>query len=153
MQIVALLTAAAKAAAVPPALLLSICYTESTFRNVVHPDDGVTASYGVCQVKLETARMFKHDVTEQDLMVPKKNARFAALYLARQLSRYHRVWSCAATAYNRGSVLEPLDINNTNCDTKYSRKVLKIWREQSWKTYRAQGRAKHPRRSLLKEAS
>ncbi len=148
MEFITLLTAAAKAAAVPPALLLSICYTESTFKNVATPHDGGSASLGICQVKVATAAMFEKGVTDDDLMVPAKNAKFAALYLARQLKRYSGVWVCAATAYNRGSVLGGLDTNYTNCNTKYSRKVLAAFKEASWMRTKAQGRA-NLRQSLL----
>lgn len=144
MDMIAVITAAAKAVSLPPAFLLSVCFVETGHRNLVHQDDGGTPSLGVCQVKTATAQMFDKRATDTALMDPVKNARFAARYLAKQLKRYGD-FVCAAAAYNKGSVR--LDTNSTNCHTKYSRKVMKTWKEESWKTKprkrkQAQGRAR-----------
>ncbi len=95
--------AAAKAASLPPALLLSVCFVESGFRNTISPTDGSSASYGVCQVKLSTARMFNPKVHASDLLIPQENARYAAIYLKYQLSRYGYDVRRAVCAYNSGS--------------------------------------------------
>lgn len=129
MELIALLTLAASQAGVPPALLLSVCYTESNFRNVVSPHDGKSASYGICQVKAATARMVKVNLTDTAyLMEEKVNAKVAAKYLKYQLSRYDGNWDCAVAAYNRGSVQCNADV----IEKRYVKKVRKTLKEKSW---------------------
>ena len=118
MSTIAAIAAAAKAAAIPPALLLSVCFTESGFRNTLSPTDGKSASYGVCQVKLATARMFNPKVHASTLMNPKVNAMYAAIYLKYQLRRYGYDVRRAVCAYNSGSHYYP----NRGC--AYSDRVL-----------------------------
>lgn len=137
MDMVTVITLAAKSAGVPAGLLLAVCTTETHLRNVISQHDGHSASIGVCQVKLATARMFSKRVTQYQLWDPRANARFAALYLAKQLKRYPSI-ECAVTAYNRGSV----DIKISTCNTKYSSKVMKALKEESWKKLKTQGRVK-----------
>lgn len=141
VSLITIITAAAKAASIPPALLLAICTTETGLHNSIHQDDGGTPSVGICQVKETTARLFNRKVKKYDLWEPRKNARYAALYLARQLKRYHGDWVCAATAYNRGSV-HVVDTNYTKCHSKYSDKVMQALKGESWKTYKVHGRTK-----------
>lgn len=86
-----------------PALLMAICYTESEFKNRVHRQDGNSSSYGICQLKLQTARQFIPNLKSQDLMLPFLNLQLASFYLAQQLRRYHGNIRKAISAYNAGS--------------------------------------------------
>lgn len=122
LDIISIITAAAKAAAVPPALLLAICHVETGHRNVFSPVDGKRASYGVCQVQLRTARTFSPKAHPSSLLNPEENARYAALYLAYQLHRYDDSWSCAALAYNRGTAR--FAARESKCNNRYVAKVM-----------------------------
>ncbi|NIO44455.1 MAG: transglycosylase SLT domain-containing protein [Candidatus Aenigmarchaeota archaeon] len=86
----------------PPNLLKSICYTESHFRNVINKDDGGSPSYGICQIKLETARMYDKNITAKDLMYPRINIWFAGLYLRDLLKKYDNNIRLGIAAYNAG---------------------------------------------------
>lgn len=95
---------------VPRELVLAICWGESSFRNrgVTHLD-GQTMSYGVCQVKLETAEwldtIYPHvgyKASAKTLHSPYRNALYAAKYLHYQLKRYKGDWKLAVNAYNSG---------------------------------------------------
>lgn len=115
---------AADKAQVPRELVLAVCWGESSFRTtgVTHVD-GETPSYGVCQVKLETAQFIdkfyrlKHKVTPERLNSTMINAFYAAKYLKYQLNRYKQDWKLAVDAYNKGTAL--------GHKTKYVRKVTK----------------------------
>jgi soluble lytic murein transglycosylase-like protein len=102
MSIASIILAAAKATGIPGVLLLAICTHESKLNNVVVQDDNGSPSYGVCQIKEETAKMVGFTDSE-DLMQPKTNAKYAALYLKKQLDRYDGNWCKATAAYNAGS--------------------------------------------------
>jgi hypothetical protein len=105
----------------PPGLLASLCYVESTHNvNAVHHDDGGTDSLGVCQVKQSTAKWMGHGGTEKDLMEPAVNVYYAAKYLAYQGRRYKGNWTRAMVAYNRGNAK---DLTRS----QYSDKVNKTW--------------------------
>lgn len=99
---------AAHIVGVPSDLLTAICKTESSLRPIKSIQDGVTKSYGICQVKLETAQWMdkvykhKHKATEAILHQPYTNALYAAKYLRLQYLRYHGNWVMAITAYNKG---------------------------------------------------
>ena len=56
MSYSAIILAAAKAVGVPGALLLAICTHESNLQNVIAPQDHGSPSYGLCQVKQDTAK-------------------------------------------------------------------------------------------------
>ena len=84
-------------------MLLAICSVESDWRNVAK-QDGPTYSYGVCQVKLATARWVSgnESIGEHDLMDPLFNLYIASLYLQYQLDRYSGDVDRAISAYNAG---------------------------------------------------
>jgi len=102
------LRAAAKQVGISSDLLVAVCWVESNHRNVPVRMDGATPSYGVCQVKLETAehmdQVFRHRIkaTPARLNQPRINAFYAAKYLKYQLKRYRGDWKRAADAYNKG---------------------------------------------------
>lgn len=105
IDLIATTVAAAKAALVPPALLLAICSAETDWKPRLNPDDGGSASHGLCQIKLTTAQMFDRHATPAKLRDPAYNARMAALYLRYQLGRYPNNPKCVISAYNAGSCL------------------------------------------------
>lgn len=116
---------AASITQVPEKLLMSICWHESNFRikKVTHMDGG-SLSYGICQIKLDTAKLMakinKHlklQATQANLENPIGNALFAGLYLKHQLDLYDNNWRLAADAYNKG--------NAVNKNSTYVKKVLK----------------------------
>lgn len=88
----------------PPGLLSALCYVESHHKvSAVHHDDGNGDSLGVCQVKLNTAKMLGFRGTYSQLMKPETNIEYAAKYLRKQLLRYDENSPHAIAAYNSGS--------------------------------------------------
>jgi len=110
-------------------LLYSICSVESSGKNVINYYDGKTHSYGLCQIKLETARMFNPNLTQADLMIPHKNIYYAAMYLRRQKKRYEKEWDCIVAAYNAGSCFRKSDGGVVN--EGYVKKVKKEYYKNS----------------------
>ena len=98
-----IILAAAKAANVSGPLLLAICMHESGLSNINVPLDGGSTSYGLCQLKENTASLFGFDNESENLNNPKTNAKYAALYLKYQLNRYDGSWVMATAAYNSGT--------------------------------------------------
>lgn len=109
-QVVKEIIKAAKKENIPSLLLLSVCYTESTFFPREPKMDGNSLSHGICQVKLETALFMdklshtENLTTSKDLQVPFINALYAAKYLKYQISRYKDM-SLAVDAYNKGTAV------------------------------------------------
>jgi soluble lytic murein transglycosylase-like protein len=123
---VSIILSAAKAAKVSGALLLAICTTESHLKNVKVPHDGGSPSYGICQIKYETAKQLGFKGQAEELMNPKTNAEFAAKYLAYQESRYGTEnWCLISAAYNAGSFNESDRLPGHPKNLKYVRKVQK----------------------------
>jgi soluble lytic murein transglycosylase-like protein len=102
----AIILAAAKAAKVSGALLLAICTHESGLNNITVPHDGGSPSYGICQVKYDTAKLMGFTGKPEDLIIPKVNAKWAAAYLKYQEERYDGNWCKIAAAYNAGKYNE-----------------------------------------------
>ncbi len=108
----------------PPGLLSSLCFVESNHKTeAVHINDGKTNSYGVCQIKLETAKWLGFKGTATELMKPKVNIYYAGKYLARNLKRYHGNVNKAVTAYNKGHADSDKIVLS-----KYTTKVFKQWK-------------------------
>lgn len=123
ITLVSLFTAVTIQFKLPPQLIDSICYIESTYNTkAVHHDDGNGDSLGVCQIKLETARLMGFPGTAEQLMYPPTNIWYASAYLKHQLLRYHNNATNAIIAYNQGSV-------KGLTHTRYSDKVVKYWRK------------------------
>jgi hypothetical protein len=152
MDLITIVSTAAISAGVPPALLLSICFQESGLTNKTSVVDGSSASYGVCQVKLNTARMFNKSAHPSHLFSPERNARYAALYLAYQLKRYRYNTRCAVIAYNRGSAKSgcEFDSNIDNLHTKYSKDVFKHLEAKTWTRLSEHSRPKKAQKTRLK---
>lgn len=121
--ITALFIAASANYNLPPGLLSSLCYVESTHNvNAIHEDDGSTDSLGICQLKYATAQFLGFEGTEEQLMEPSENIYYAAAYLAHQLRRYNGDITKAIISYNRGSA-------GLLTRTEYSDKIIKQWRQ------------------------
>ena len=95
-----------------PNAMDAICWVESSHRNVVNKNDGGSPSYGVCQIKLDTANWMKelhripgYTLKPADLMVKEINIFYATLYFKYQLHRYGQL-SCAISAYNAGHCIK-----------------------------------------------
>jgi len=109
---------------IPEGILESMCYKESNHRvDMIHYNDGTTHSYGICQVKYETARFMGFRGTKKELMQPIHNITYAAKYLSYQHKRYGN-WAKAIIAYNQGSTKKD--------KTQYYYDVINIW---TTKTY------------------
>lgn len=112
----------------PPQLLSSLCYVESTHRvNAFHMDDGNSPSLGVCQIKLGTARLLGFKGTQERLMVPEINILYSGKYLHKQLRRYNQDLHKAIAAYNSGTWL--VNEKGETKNRQYVQKVLKAWEE------------------------
>lgn len=125
MTYTAIILAAAKAAKISGSLLIAVCTHESGLTNVLVPHDGGSPTYGVCQVKEATAKMFGYKGDGKGLMNPKTNARFAALYLKYQIERYGDDWVKVVAAYNAGSYNESKKKPGCPKNLKYVRLVQK----------------------------
>lgn len=110
---------------VPTKLLRAICWVESSHNpRAMNHHDGGSASYGLCQIKLATARLLGFQGTPNRLREPQTNIKYAAKYLHKQLVRYKQDWVKATIAYNRG--VYKLDRRGNH----YLRKVLNAMREK-----------------------
>lgn len=95
---------ASKTAGVPYRLLAAICFKESHLKEHQKPVwDVGSYSYGMCQIKEDTARDMGFDGDVEDLSDVFTNAKYAGLYLSHQLDKYHGDWIRALAAYNAGS--------------------------------------------------
>ena len=121
-------------------IIRSICWTESGLKpNVKNHKDGTDGktSYGICQIKLDTAKTAGFSITlpitkrpltakqierleVKELMKPDVNILYAAKYFSMCLKRYRNDMAAALTGYNRG-------INNpSNVKDKYNKYVAKV---------------------------
>jgi hypothetical protein len=109
---------------IPAGLLSALCFVESSHRDVVVLHDGGSPSIGICQMKLDTARIVDKKATLNELMMRQRNAELAARYLARQYKRYG-CWKHAVAAYNSGRL--HLHVSGLPRNNKYVRRVEKRW--------------------------
>lgn len=86
----------------PDHLLPAICWVESRHNEkAINPKD---PSYGLCQIKQETASwIMKKHITIDELMDGQINAMIAAKYLKHLSKRYKGDLKCIIKAYNSGS--------------------------------------------------
>lgn len=133
MNFVQTLLTAAKSAKISGAILVAICSHESGLSNIVTPRDHGSASYGICQIKHDTATMLGYHGKPEGLMDPKTNAKYAAIYLKYQFDRYDGDWCRAVAAYNAGrynpSKKEPGHPRNIKYVLKVAKKLNKSFRE------------------------
>ena len=112
----------------PPGLLSAVCYVESRHKHkAINLNDGGEDSLGVCQIKLNTARLVGFKGTNKQLMHPTTNALYAAKYLKKQLLRYNNDPRKAVAAYNAGKVRYNKD--GLIMNRLYVAKVFKAWSE------------------------
>jgi soluble lytic murein transglycosylase-like protein len=123
MTYTTIIALAAKKASVSAALLLAICTHESGLNNILVPHDGGSATYGICQVKYETAKMLGFEGRAKDLMTPEINAKWAAQYLKFQHERYDGDWCKTVAAYNAGKYNESKKVPGKPRNLKYVRYV------------------------------
>jgi soluble lytic murein transglycosylase-like protein len=125
MTYLSVIIAAAKAAKISASLLVAICTHESNLTNAMVLHDGGSPSYGVCQVKYDTAKMLGFKGKPQDLMNVKINATYAAKYVAYQTERYGDNWCKVSAAYNAGSFIESAKMPGHPRNLKYVYRVKK----------------------------
>lgn len=118
---------ASQAFDLPPEMLRSVCYVESTHsQKAYNPHDGNSPSHGVCQIKLESARQVGFKGTADQLQEPAANTFWAAAYLHHQFKRYHGDIIMTIAAYNAGSYRSGPD--GLPLNKRYVRKVLAAWK-------------------------
>lgn len=107
------------------ALVSAICWVESSHReNAINIEDGNSASYGLCQIKLGTARLMGFRGGPLELWRnPKVNREYATKYFRYQMGRYGSL-DKAIAAYNAGSVRGGVIRNRA-----YVEKVLRAYKE------------------------
>lgn len=91
-------------------------------------NDGGSTSYGICQIKLGTARLLGFKGPASSLQDPKVNTLLAAKYLRRNLDRYNGNVYKAISAYNAGS--HRLNEKGETKNRKYVAKVYEAWKSQ-----------------------
>ena len=144
MTFTALILATAKTVGVPASLFLAICTHESNLHNIVVPHDGGSASYGLCQIKEDTAKdlgyrgiatgpvqpsytmpgALEPAGKPKGLMVPSVNVLYAAKYLKKKLEQYDNDWCKATAAYNAGTYNPSTKLPGKPRNFKYIKKVV-----------------------------
>lgn len=117
---------AAKKASVSGSLLLAICTHESGLKNIMVKSDGGSPTYGICQIKQETAKMQGWTGEAKLLMNPRTNAKYAALYLKFQLDRYEGDEIKAVSAYNAGRYNESHISPGNPRNLRYVNNVMRL---------------------------
>lgn len=112
----------------PSGLLSAVCYVESNHvPTVVHHDDGIYNSVGICQIQFPTAYFLGFRGKESQLHDVELNIRLAAHYLEYELRRYHGDVRKAVSAYNMGTYR--VNDQGEAVNKKYVDKVMKAWKE------------------------
>jgi soluble lytic murein transglycosylase-like protein len=126
MDYTAIILLAAKKIGIAGSLLLAICTHETGLKNNMVHIDGGSPSYGVCQVKIGTAKMMNYEVTGKDLMNPEVNAVVAASYLKYQIDRYNGNLCKATASFNSGRYNPSDKAPGHPRNLKYLRSVQKL---------------------------
>jgi soluble lytic murein transglycosylase-like protein len=126
MDFTTIILLAAKKIGVSGYLLLAICTHETGLTNKVVQHDGGTPTFGVCQVKLGTAKMVGYDIKGDDLMNPEVNAEVAGAYLKYQIDRYDGNICKATASYNAGRYNPSMKAIGNPRNLKYLRSVQKL---------------------------
>lgn len=130
MNVAILFLAATQTFNLPPGLQSAVCYVESHHDpRAMHIDDGGSASIGICEVKLSTARLLGFKGSETELKAPKTNIYYSASYLSYQLRRYHGDVHKAVAAYNAGTWRMSTINAHMAINEKYVQKVLSAWEQ------------------------
>ncbi len=116
--------------ALPPGLINAICYVESHHKPAaINAHDGGSASFGVCQIKLATARDLGFGGTADELRRNDViNVYYAAKYLKQHSNKYNNDYRKAVSAYNAGK--HRVDDNGVTKNHVYVAKVFKAWAER-----------------------
>jgi soluble lytic murein transglycosylase-like protein len=117
-----------------PALLSAVCKIESSHRtHVINQNDGKGGhSYGVCQIKENTARFVGFTGPVAQLWYdPVTNILYAGRYLKYQLDRYDGNVKKAVGAYNTGTYKTKVDSKAVNW--YYIQKVMREWKREKEK--------------------
>lgn len=110
---------------VDPSLLSALCFVESSHRPSAYVHvDGNSPSYGLCQIKYETAKWMGFKGKASELFNRDTNAYWAARYLSYQMTRYNGNTRQALSGYNAGRAIKS--------NKKYVNKVIKRWKETRW---------------------
>lgn len=110
----------------PPGLLSALCFVESRHNpEAIHMDDGGSASLGICEIKLNTAKGLGFKGSQKDLMQPQINIYYAGKYLKQQLVRYDGNYLKAVASYNAGKYR--VDDMGATKNWVYVHKVMKTW--------------------------
>ena len=128
---ISIIIAAAKKAQVSTAIMLALCTHESGLQNVKVHEDGGSPTFGICQIKLNTAKMLGYIGKDEGLMDPKTNAKWASLYLRWQLDRYEGNYCKAVAAYNMGTYDESKKKPGYPKNLKYVKSVQSKLTEES----------------------
>ncbi len=107
-------------------LVASICTVESGLQNIDNLKDGGSASYGVCQIKANTAKFiinkYNLPISTKNLDDTLRNIHYniilASYYIKWQTGRYGKDIDCIIKAYNSGTCIK-------NRSNGYLRKVKK----------------------------
>lgn len=121
-----LILSIAKSMGVPGALLLAICTHESNLNNTIVVYDNGSPSYGLCQIKLDTAKSLGFVGSAPELMKPRVNVKYSALYLKMQLERYDGDWCKATAAYNSGTYNPSNKVPGKPRNLKYINRILDL---------------------------
>lgn len=118
-------------------LLLSTCQVETNLRNVIVKNDGGSPSYGICQVKLGTAKSIDPVANPNKLMDPYYNALIAGKYIKRMIKRFDGYTWKAIGAYNAGptKMSRWLDLYGKPMNITYIEKVKHVYRNYNKQRY------------------
>lgn len=109
----------------PIRMLVAIATIESSLTaNKIHRHDGDGDSYGLLQIKLETAREMGFTGEPKLLLVPSINSYYAAKYLKHKVDHYQGDWVAAIAAYNRGHT--EFHISNEDYVSKVLAQMVKL---------------------------
>jgi soluble lytic murein transglycosylase-like protein len=121
MNTINLIAKVATKVGIKPILLLSICNVETKLNNVNNYKDNNGTSYGIAQIKLNTARDIDPSIDALALSMPESNLFVAAKHL-KKLSKKYKTDEEVIAAYNAGGVYYK---NGTLVNKKYVDKVMR----------------------------
>ncbi len=131
LQLVNLIYRESQEQGVDPRLIVALIKTESGFRNEAC---SLAGARGLMQLRLPTARQVAREMGFElngiaSLHEPHLNIKMGAYYLAKMFRRFESM-ELALTAYNMGpTAVGRLILAQANIPQKYSRKVLKNYRQ------------------------
>ena len=118
-------TIIAKTVGTSALLLMAICWQESHHKQLINNTDKNGPSYGICQIKLNTAKSIVPSITKKELMQNEMNIYIAAKYIKKHLDIY-KDEKKAISRYNGGFK------NGRIINSKYVNSVLNHKRSKPW---------------------